>query len=305
MTMHAEARPAGPDAPKSRLQVVPKIRDNALPHDTAVILYELRTHNAVFRGLSRGAWALFAALVVFLRKHEEAWPSQFTLGEYLGYSDRCIRDFTDELEEAGAITTRRERWRDGGERIFYAYGLAALRAFRELVARLPRAPVKTTPPAESPPPSSSKDTFTHHPEKIADTLPANFAEKHESFLKEPSSCQDSANPPPPPSAETPPTSEAAAPPEEEVLKVTSEDRAIAKEALKLRAQRKNPSAPRQRGGTSPSWNWSPCAWRRRRERAKRSSTCNASPSRARGSPRATKRRRCGSSGTTRSTSSST
>lgn len=262
MTMHAEARPAGPDAPW-RQPEPPQIRKNALPHDAELIFHHLRKHDPVFGLLSRCAWMVFLGVAVHIRRNDHAYPSQGALAQFTGYSSRTIRRATDELRAAGVLLTWSTRWADGRSApLRYTYGPAALAAFDVVSARFPRGlpalrpkPLRPATAPAPPPldPAVDAPNTELSPADMVSSGPADMvADKLlKRIQKEPSSCEE-----PPTPAASPvvtctvlaPTETAASPPEQEALyEVTDVDRATAKEALTLRAQRKN---PKQR---APAW----------------------------------------------------
>ena len=140
MTMHVDARPAGPDAPWGPDEA-PRVRANALPYDSALIFHHLRKHHPVFQALSRRAWVLFLAMGCFLRRNPLAYPSQATLAAFTGYSARTLHRATKELRAVRALLTWASRYADGrAAPLHYAYGPAALEAFDGVAAYYPRGP---------------------------------------------------------------------------------------------------------------------------------------------------------------------
>ncbi len=76
-----------------------------------------------FAGLSQGPWALLWAIAAHWQLEEECWPSQQRLAALVHVdAERSVRRWTSILQRAGFLDLRRERRRDGSERIFYAPG---------------------------------------------------------------------------------------------------------------------------------------------------------------------------------------
>jgi len=97
----------------------------------------LRRHCPAIRAIERGPLTLLRAVADHWQGHEEAYPGQEWLADLTGYDVRSVRDFATTLVTAALVHVRRERQRDGTERIYYAPGPALLTAVDDFSRRHP------------------------------------------------------------------------------------------------------------------------------------------------------------------------
>jgi hypothetical protein len=180
----------------------------------------------VFASLTRGPWQVFIAIACHWQSNAEAWPSQEAIASFSGYTSRAVRDYVDVLERGGVLRLRRERQRNGADRIYYAPGPVTLVELAAFVERFPKAPAKA---ATSHPP----EIRSGGPPAVASTAPPEASSmEHRDQDQEPSSSCESTVP-----------ATRAAPLEEEQPIVTAEDRELARIALAERMKRKHPKRP--------------------------------------------------------------
>jgi hypothetical protein len=229
-----QALPAGPG--ESDEQIFPVRLRLRLRDSFGFVLQQLRARDPAFRPLAKGPWSLFIAIAAHFQMNAEAWPGQEAIASFSGCSTRAVRYHLAELESGGFLTLRRERWGDGGDRIFYRPGPEMLRGLTAFDTDYPKDRPKVLKPvraaaAHTP---SVAPTQTHHPASVAGTPAETVAmePKDQNLIKPSSSCEGA---PAKPAATTID--------EEEQPMVSKEDRDIARWALAERLKKKYPKRP--------------------------------------------------------------
>ena len=210
----------------------------------------VREHVDAVARLEAGPLAVFRFVLGALQLNEEAWWSQLKIGEQTGYSDRSVRDYLAQLSLAGLLARRRERQRDGHQRIYLRPGPVAVAAIVEWMRAYPEGE------GEKPQGRAKHLRQIRLPEGASATLPeATSVEPHSLKIVNFSSREASKPLSPPADAESSsPLSSAVASQEEEAATQGSPG-PMAREALALRYRRACPgqSLPAVWDGRDLAW----------------------------------------------------